>query len=126
MLAGRPVKPLPFAAAMTMVCLFVFNLFDRDLIGDRQVGDVLGGFCLAVATLFCCAWVTRSQVLVRAGLLGACFVWTGRFWLAVLMVPAPFTVLGTWLSIAWAVATGGAYLLEHADSEGHRYDVIEG
>lgn len=112
---NRPVKPVAFGLMLAMLVLAFINIDNFGVLGNSDWGDVLAGFSLAVAGLLAWGWWTSSQAAAEYGLIGACFVWTMRFWLAVFMAPNVWQTAGVYLSLCWALISAGSYLLERTD-----------
>lgn len=116
MFMGRPVKPLALAMAMATFTIFWLNIIeDSDVAGNTYVGNFVGLVAGASTALLFAAWWFRSQKMSEWGLLLATGVWISRA-AGVVLVGAYGTDPGAfWLSISWAVAAAGAYLIESFD-----------
>lgn len=108
---GRPIKPLAFALMMATGTLVWANVVDVDFLGDAYIGDIVAAVAGAAVVLLFAGWWTRSQLLAEWGLLLSSGVWVARamtvFFIGVHVDPVAFL-----LSICWAVAAGGAFMLE--------------
>lgn len=115
---GRPIKPLAFAQ---MVALFVIGWaylwHTTDEIGtDNLLGDATGLLAFMAGLLLLAGWWRGSQRLAEIGLLIGAGVWIARAAL-VLMLGYNEDPVAFWLSLCWATAAGGAFLLESIDEE---------
>jgi hypothetical protein len=112
---GRPVKPVALGLGISM-CVIAWAAFtDVGVLDGSRWADLLGLGAFTVAGTLFVAWYKRSQSLAEAGLLMSFFVWVTRFMLVILVGNNPISQEGLWLSLAWVVISGGAYLLERAD-----------
>ena len=79
---------------------------------DEAPGHLVGTAAAAAVALLWAGWWARSDRLMRAGL-----IWTTGVWAAVGTVLA--LDIGSqpsmWLAWCWAIASGGAWLLETSD-----------
>jgi integral membrane sensor domain MASE1 len=117
----RPVKPLVAAIALSVAALFWFTLITpSDPIAQVVLGDIVGALAGASLALLVFAWWFRSQSAAEIGLLLATFVWVTRAALIAVVGVSHNVDVGHvfWYSLAWAIAAGGAYLLESWDGKG--------
>jgi hypothetical protein len=113
---GRPVKPVAFALAYSMLIIAWAAYANIGVLDGSELADILGGACLAVFAVFVIAWWHTSQRLAELGLLLSFIVWGMRFWLIVFLAGNSISTEGLWLSLGWTVIAGGSYLLEKTDS----------
>ena len=110
---GRPVKPLPFAAMITMLVITIINLYDVGIAGNAVWGDFISIIAGAAAACLVVGWWKSSQRMSEAGLLAAASVWFARSIFA--MITLSPAVYNWAFSMCWAIALSGAYLLERSD-----------
>lgn len=110
----RAVKPyalaVSFACAIIVVAMFTESGVGRQL--DAWPGKLIGAAAAVVTVLLWAGWWLQSKLLMDHGLALATAVWAAVA-TAVLLEGSSWP--SGWLAIAWAVASGGAYLLESAD-----------
>jgi hypothetical protein len=111
----RPVKPFAFALALSMIWLSLLNLADAGVFADTLLGHGIAGISMVSGTLLIAAWIMRSQRMAEIGLLAATFVWLARAIFAFLADPINSAPYGWGLSLCWAFAAGGAYVVEVFD-----------
>lgn len=118
---GRPIRPFHFAVtiATTVVAVsnFTANNSDVTFLG-HSASNMLGGFALAAAVLLFIGWWATNDFAAEWGLLIATGVWVTRA-VYIALTGDNVYVLGTVaavvLSLAWAVGSSGAYMLERYD-----------
>ena len=111
---GRVIRPYALAVSLATLVI-VWSIATQSAVGqllDQLPGQVVGvGAGLAVGLLWG-GWWGRSEKFMRAGLL-----WTTGVWAAVGTILA--LDIGSqpsmWLAWCWALASGGAWILEVAD-----------
>lgn len=111
LLWGRRIRPFALAAMLSTAIIAV-GLFQHVLIGswlDRVPGFVIGLCALAVVVLLMVGWLLRSEKAMVFGLFGATGVWAA---VAVTLAAEGVNWVNWALAGCWAVASGGAYLLE--------------
>lgn len=115
-IAGRAVRPYAFAVSLATWVVAVAILTDQAVgaLLDDWPGEVLGVIAIGVVGMLWGGWWARSDVWMTRGLLWSSGVWAGVG--TVLSVEG-----GSWVSASlawcWAVASAGAWLLEHEDVE---------
>lgn len=109
---GRPVKPLALALMLACGVLGYINLAGRGVLAGTAWATGLGVLAAAVVALLAAGWAARAQRAAEAGLLLGAGLWAGRT-AALVAVTGPWQ-WEAWLSACWAVASGGAWLLERA------------
>lgn len=117
LVAGRPVKPLALALMVATAVLAAINALGVGAFGRSPWAWALAATSSLVTGLLAAGWAARSQAAAEAGLLLGAGLWAGRA-CALLALDGP----GQWqayLSACWAVAAGGAWLLERAQPD-HR------
>lgn len=110
-LRGRALRPYAFAVSLA-TAVTMWSVFTRSAVG--QLLDGLPGQLVGVAALFSVLslWVGfwfRSDNIMRLGLLWTTGVWTTISTILFIDVGATPSTL---LAGCWAVASGGAWLLE--------------
>ena len=114
-LFDRLVRPYAFAVSLaTAVVMWstVAGLAVGELL-DATPGHIIAAAAAVSVALLWGGWWGRSEKLMRAGLL-----WTTGVWAAVGTILA--LDIGSqpsmWLAWCWALASGGAWILEVADN----------
>ena len=111
---GRQVRP--YALAVSLACaVFVVSMLTESGVGktlDTGVGKAIGAAALVTVGLLWAGWWTRSKSLMDHGLLLSAAVWSAVA--TVILIEGSSWPSGC-LAIAWAVASGGAWLLESSD-----------
>ena len=112
---GRAVKPYAFAVSLaTSVSVW-------SVATDRAVGTLLDGLpgaviaaygVIAVALLWLGFWLRRDGWM-RWGLLASAGYWAAVG--AVIILEPGVALISGWLAWCWALASGGAWLLEEID-----------
>ena len=102
---------------LAMGVLTYVALSDQGILGASGWADVLGFVAAISAGLLFFGWVLDNSKLNMSGLMIAFFIWGFRFW-AVLLVngPSVFNRELPYLTLAWMIVTGGAWLLERSVS----------
>lgn len=112
---GRPVKPLALAQTMALFVVgWAFVVDDLEPGADLIIGDLTGAWAFVGVALLVVAWARGSQRLAELGLLVAVGVWVARA-ATVALTGYYDDPVAFWLSICWATAAGGAFLLESTD-----------
>jgi len=113
-LFGRPIKPLAFAIMLSGATIFYFNIvISTGILVDTFLGDVVGVAAGVSCALLFIGWWVRSQRLAEMGLVLGAGTWVSRAFVALFIEGWSF--YGVYLSVAWAIACVGAYLLETFD-----------
>jgi hypothetical protein len=110
--AARKVRPyaLAVSAASTVVAwAIVVHHDDAGRSLETGPGVLVGWAALAAALLLWGGWWGRSDRWMRAGLLASAGAFAARA--AWILLGEPTSVAG-WLSVAWCIASSGAWLLE--------------
>jgi len=106
----------PYALAVSIACaVIVASMFTGSGVGnllDQGLGKAIGAAALITVGLLWSGWWTRSKRLMDHGLLLSTAVWAAVA--TVILVEGSSWPSGC-LAIAWAVASGGAWLLESND-----------
>lgn len=115
---GRTLKPVAFAQMLALLVLAVAYVerFEREPGTDTIAGVLFAAAAGTGAGLLFAGWVRGSQRLAEWGLLFAAGVWIARAAL-VLLTGYGDDPVAFWLSLCWAIAAGGAFLLESIDEE---------
>lgn len=112
---GRKIRPYAFAVSMASAVVAYAILVRHDDAGshlESGSGLIVGWAALAAVLLLWWGWWAQSDRAMRAGLLITAGVFAARAAI-VLMEGGPGTI-ATLLSVAWCVASGGAWLLERS------------
>jgi hypothetical protein len=118
---GRPIRPFHFAVtiATTVIAVALLETGTMDWF-PHSVVHVVGAFSLMASVFLSYGWWFRNDTAAEWGLLIACGVWVSRAFYA-LIGGEGLLIANQWtsffLSIAWAVGAGGAYLLERYDHQ---------
>lgn len=108
---------------LAMFILTVINVLNIGIFGATALGNIVSVVAAVSAATLTAGWISKSQRMAELGLLLACFVWTTRASFALIFGSQNGDTYGWAFSIAWAVASGGAYLLERADGS-NKHSVI--
>ena len=111
----------PYALAVSLACAVVaVSMFTGSGVGkllDQGLGKVIGAAALVTVGLLWSGWWLRSKRLMDHGLLLSAAVWAAVA--TVILIEGSSWPSGL-LAVAWAVASGGAWLLETNDGRGGR------
>ena len=118
---GRPIKPVAFALAISMLIISFSAYQDFGVLGKSKWADGLALVAVLDAVFLTFAWVRSSQLYAEWGLLLAFAVWDVRFWLIVFVSSNPISTEGLWLAACWSIVAGGSYLLEKTDPGGRHH-----
>lgn len=115
---GRKVRPFALAAALATLFVAASILIHKQDSGnalDDWTGPAIlvGGLALASSLSLWVGWWMRGERLMRFGLISAAGVFGARA-AFIFADTQDILALSAWLSTAWVVACGGAYLLETA------------
>jgi len=116
---GRPIRPFHLAVtiATTVVSYTLLEIGEMHWL-HHSVTHLIGVIALLSSTFLFIGWWWRNERAAEWGLLLAVGVWTSRTVYASLAGQG-LLVVNQWasvfLSLAWAVGAGGAYLLERYD-----------
>lgn len=112
---GRKIRPYAFAVSLASAVVAYAILVRHDDAGshlESGSGVIVGWAALAAVLLLWWGWWTQSDRAMRAGLLLTAGVFAAR---AAIVWLDQGTVGAAWLlSVAWCVASGGAWLLERS------------
>ena len=113
---GRRVRPFALAAALATLYVSASVLIHGQDAGNAlddwtAPGIFVGGLAAASSLSLFGGWWRRSERLMRFGLISAAGVFGARAGFFFADTDDIFA-LSAWLSTAWVVACGGAYLLE--------------
>lgn len=117
---GRPLKPLALSVMLSMVVIAVINVLDVGLAADHLWGDFIGLLAAVSAAAMAGGWFARSQSMAEVGMLIAAGVWMVRGVFALLYNGSVPIGYGWAFSFCWALAAGGAYMLERVDDSEHK------
>lgn len=112
---GRKVRPYALAvslASLIVAWAILVRHHDAGSHLESGPGVLIGWAALAACLLLWWGWWAQSDRTMRAGLLITAGVFAARAAI-VLMEGGPGTI-ATLLSVAWCVASGGAWLLERS------------
>ena len=112
---GRKIRPYAFAVSLASAVVAYAILVRHDDAGshlESGSGVIVGWAALAAVLLLWWGWWTQSERAMRGGLLITAGVFAARAAI-VSMEGGPGTI-ATLLSVAWCVASGGAWLLERS------------
>jgi hypothetical protein len=121
---GRPIRPFHLAVMLATGTIAYTLLFrhTRETSGFCQcdaTGHLLGYVAVASAVFLLVGWWFRKEWFAEWGLLLAVGVWVTRMVYVLINSESTGTFNSTWasafLSAAWAIGAGGAYLLERYD-----------
>ena len=112
---GRKVRPYALAVSLASLIVAWAILVRHDDAGshlESEPGVLVGWAALAACLLLWHGWWAQSDRTMRAGLLITAGVFAAR---AAIVWLDQGTVGAAWLlSVAWCVASGGAWLLERS------------
>ena len=113
---GRRVRPFALVAALATLYVAASLLIHRQDSGDAlddwtAPGLLVGGLAALSSVALFGGWWARGEKLMRFGLISAAGVFGARAGFIFADTDDIFA-LSAWLSTAWVVACGGAYLLE--------------
>lgn len=113
---GRRVRPFALAAALATLYVSASLLIHRQDAGNAlddwtAPGLLVGGLAALSSVALFAGWWARGEKLMRFGLISAAGVFGARAGFIFADTDDIFA-LSAWLSTAWVVACGGAYLLE--------------
>ncbi len=113
---GRLIRPYALAVSLATLVI-IWSMVTEAAVGqllDQAPGHMVGTAAALAVALLWAGWWMRSDRLMRAGL-----IWTTGVWATVGTVLA--LDIGSqpsmWLAWCWAVASGGAWLLETTDAD---------
>jgi hypothetical protein len=112
----RRIKPLAMGLTISGGTVVVINILHYGLLHGSDWGFVLAALQAFAVVCLTYGWARPQRRIFELGLLVASGAWIGRAVLAVLV--DGWAQYGTWLSLGWAVAAGGAFLLEKAETNG--------
>ena len=110
----RQVRPYAFAVSLACTVI-VASMFTGAGVGERLdqgAGKAIGIAALAAAGLLWAGWWARSKRLMDHGLLLSATVWSS---IAAVVFVEGVSWPSASLSVCWAVASAGAWLLEVND-----------
>lgn len=114
MLFGRKIRPYSFAVSIASLVIVFGLLIKQDDSGDvldhTLAGYIIGGTALTSVFLLWGGYIVRSDRWMQYGLLLSTGFFMGR-WMF-LSLDGSFTKVNAMLSFCWAIASGGAYLIE--------------
>lgn len=111
LLWGRLVRPFPLAASLACANLAALIIAGRSVWGNEtdEWSQATAALALAATVLLWAGWWARSSTLMAHGLMACTVLFTMRgFYIG--MVGDNWLTAG--LSLAWAAAAAGAWLLE--------------
>lgn len=111
---GRKIKPFSFALSLTMLML-TWSILSKNTIGQAldEAGQIVGVVTTIAFVLLAVGFYTKRERWMRHGLLLATGAWvsvSAVLWLDVGLTPSTVS------ASCWAIAAGGAWLLEKSDS----------
>lgn len=119
--AGRKIRPYAFGVTYLCAIYFIFNVFIGNTVGnlfDAQspIALVVGSFSLVCFVLLTSAWWSRSDRLMRLGLLLSTGIFAARG--AFVVLELGLAQLSAWVSLGLVLMSGGAWLLERDAGRG--------
>lgn len=112
---GRVVKP--YALAVSFATFVVsWAILAGVAIGqllDVWPGQLVGAGGFAAVLLLWAGWWAQRDDWMAAGLLVTVGVWSSLW--AIVLLDTTWSNVSGWLAFAWALASGGAWLLEVSD-----------
>ena len=116
-LLGRAVKPyalaVSFATAVVSWAILAGVAVGQLL--DVWPGQIVGVAGWAAVGLLWAGWWGQRDDLMQHGLLTTVFVWASVW--GILIWDTGLGSVSAWLALAWAMASGGAWILEALDRE---------
>ena len=112
---GRKIRPYALAVSLASAVVAWAILVRRDDAGsylEEGFGVIVGWAALAAALLLWWGWWRQSDRTMRAGLLITAGVFAARA--AIVFLEGGTGTIAALLSVAWCVASGGAWLLERS------------
>lgn len=111
---GRKIKPFSFALSLTMLML-TWSILSKNTIGQTldEEGQIVGVVTIAAFALLAVGFYTKHERWMRHGLLLAAGAWVSVSTVLWLEVGGGTSTLS---ASCWAIAAGGAWLLEKSDS----------
>lgn len=110
---GRPVRPFHLAVAIATSTVAISNLLFEGIVLQDNIGNIVGTVSLMASAFLVTGWWFGKEWLAEWGLILATGTFAARAAFSVLSVQA---FNSFFLSIAWTVGAGGAYLLERYDN----------
>ncbi len=117
---GRRIKPYALAVSFACLVITIGSLVLRNLVGSTfddlsPAGVFTGALSGAAFVLLMWGWWTRSTRAMEMGLLASAGVFTTLA--AYVFLESGFIVVSGWISVAWVIASIGAYMLEVTQDE---------
>lgn len=115
---GRLVRPYAFAVSLAST-IITYAIFAGVVIGqllDGLPGHIIGVIGAASVAFLWVGWWTSSDRFMRWGLFWTTGVWASIA--ATLGIDVGWWNVNTGLAACWALASGGAWLLEATDARG--------
>lgn len=112
---GRKVRPYALAVSLASLIVAWAILVRHDDAGshlESEPGVLVGWAALAACLLLWHGWWAQSDRTMRAGLLITAGVFAARA--AIVFMEGGAGTIAALLSVAWCVASGGAWLLERS------------
>lgn len=112
---GRLIRPYAFAVSLATLTA-LWSLATESAVGellDQGPGHVVAAASALSIALLWAGWWARSDRLMRAGLIWTTGVWASVGTVLALDIGAQPSM---WLAWCWAIASGGAWLLETFDT----------
>ena len=112
---GRKVRPYALAVSLASLIVAWAILVRHDDAGshlESEPGVLVGWAALAACLLLWHGWWAQSDRTMRAGLLITAGVFAARA--AIVLMEGGAGTIAALLSVAWCVASGGAWLLERS------------
>jgi len=112
---GRKVRPYALAVSLASLIVAWAILVRHDDAGshlESEPGVLVGWAALAAVLLLWWGWWAQSDRTMRAGLLITAGVFAARA--AIVFMERGAGTIAALLSVAWCVASGGAWLLERS------------
>ncbi len=116
-LFGRLIRPYALAVSLATLVI-VWSIATEAAVGqllNGPPGRIVAAAAAAAVALLWAGWLARSDASMRWGLF-----WTTGVWAAVWMVLSldiGFGSVSAMLAGCWAIASGGAWLLEATDRQ---------
>ncbi len=115
-IAGRIIRPYALAVSLATLVI-VWSIATEAAVGqllDGPPGRIVAAAAAAAVALLWAGWWMRSDRLMRAGLIWATGVWAAVGTVLALDIGSQPSM---WLAWCWAIASGGAWLLETTDAD---------